>query len=458
MKNDTIVAPATPWGVGAIGIIRLSGREAIPIASRLFRARSGRKVEEFPAFRFFLGDLWDPVHNTILDEALCVVMRAPHSYTREDVVEFHLHGGPLVLRKVLDLCLQEGARMAKPGEFTERAFLNGRIDLLQAEAVAEIIRAQSEKALALLVRNLKGEWGKKIRSWQERILLLQAHIQASCDFLDVSLPNVEAFVRDSILALRENMAQELEKSYRAQPLQEGFLVVITGKPNVGKSSLLNTILGKERAIVTPFPGTTRDALEEVVILRGFPVRFVDTAGFRDSTDLVERLGVGKTREYLQDADLVIVLFDRSRPLGPEDQEIACIARKKPHLLVFNKSDLPAVLSKEEIHRFYPQEEILGISSLTGEGKELLLERIIQKFQAQVGPEDNLTFMSVYQREKLQVVLRLLVELDVEIEQGIPLDIIGLRLEEILQEMKKVTGENVDAQLLETIFSRFCVGK
>ncbi|MGC8779039.1 MAG: tRNA uridine-5-carboxymethylaminomethyl(34) synthesis GTPase MnmE, partial [Candidatus Caldatribacteriaceae bacterium] len=458
LKNDTIVAPATPLGVGAIGIIRMSGREAISIASRLFRARSGKKVEDFSSFRLYLGNLVDPGKNFPLDEALCVVMRAPRSYTREDVVEFHLHGGPLVLRQVVDLCLREGARMAKPGEFTERAFLNGRLDLLQAEAVAEVVRARSEKALELSLRALKGEWGRKIRTWEERLLSLQAHIQVSCDFPEEPIPDIGAFIREEVLALKRTIEREIEGSERAQVLQEGFLVVITGKPNVGKSSLLNIMVGRERALVTPVPGTTRDAIEEVVLLEGLPIRFVDTAGIRASSDLVEQMGVERTQEYLREADLLIVLFDRSGPLEEEDRDIARITREKPHIVVLNKSDLPPAMPKAEIHRFYPAEDILEISALTGEGKEVLAGKIVEKLQAMIGPEDSLVLMSTHQREKLRRIVHLLAEAGQEIEQGISLDVIGLRVDEMLQEMKRITGEDIDAKLLETIFSRFCLGK
>lgn len=458
MKNDTIAALATPLGIGAIGIVRMSGREAIRIASRLFRARSKKPVEDFVPFRLYLGDLVDPQDGVPFDEALCVIMRSPRSYTREDMVEFHLHGGPLVVRKTLQLCLQEGARPAEPGEFTKRAFLNGRMDLLQAQAVAELVRAQSEKALHLSLRALKGEWGAKIRSWKECLLLLQAHIQVSCDFPDQAIPDMETFVKESLRALQTTIEQEIRGSEKAQVLQDGFLVVIVGKPNVGKSSLLNMMVGKNRAIVTPIPGTTRDAIEEVLLLEGLPVRFVDTAGIRTHADPVEQIGMEKTREYLQDADLVVVLFDRSRPLEKEDEEIAQILRNKPHIVVFNKSDLPPALHKEEIHRFYPAEDVLEISALTGEGKETLITRIVEKLQAQIGPEEYLSLIGVHQREKLRNIVRTLAVINHDIDEGRSLDVIGLQIEEILHELGQITGENVDAELLEAIFTRFCVGK
>ena len=458
MRGDTIVALATPLGVGAIGIVRLSGREAISIASRLFRARSGKCIEEFKSFRMYLGEIVDPETKQAFDEALCVVMRAPKSYTREDVVEFHLHGGPLVVRKALEVCLREGARLARPGEFTERAFLNGRIDLTQAEAVASIVRASSEKVLELSLRHLAGAFGGKVRAWQERLLLVEAHLEASCDFPDVSLENVGDFVQRELWALSSDIEEELRKSERLRPLEEGMLVVIVGKPNVGKSSLLNLLVGKERAIVTPFPGTTRDAIEEFVLLEGLPFRFVDTAGMRRSDDPVERVGVERARAYLGRADYVIAVFDRSRPLEEEDTELAGLVRSRPHLVVLNKSDLPPRLSLEELQKLYPDEPILEISAFTGEGKEMLLEAIVRYFQDCLGPEEDLSLLTARQKEELRKILEICREALRALESSVTLDVVSILLSEALAGMKRLTGENIDEKLLETLFSHFCVGK
>ncbi|MGQ9622535.1 MAG: tRNA uridine-5-carboxymethylaminomethyl(34) synthesis GTPase MnmE [Candidatus Caldatribacteriaceae bacterium] len=458
MRDDTIVASATPLGVGAIGIVRLSGREAISIASRLFRARSGKRVEDFASFKMHLGEIVDPETGRVFDEALCVVMRAPRSYTREDVVEFHLHGGPLVVRKALEACLREGARLARPGEFTERAFLNGRIDLTQAEAVASIVRASSEKVLELSLRHLAGAFGGKVRAWQERLLLIEAHIEASCDFPDVLLENVGDFVRKELSALSLDIEEELRKSERLKPLEEGMLVVIVGKPNVGKSSLLNLLVGKERAIVTPFPGTTRDAIEEFVLLEGLPFRFVDTAGMRRSDDPVEKIGVERSRTYLERADYVIAVFDRSRPLEEEDTELAELVRSHPHLVVLNKSDLPPRLSLEELKELYPDEPILEISALTGEGKETLLETVVRYFQDRLGPEEDLSLLTTRQKEELRKTLEICREALEALKGCATLDVVSVLLSEALAEMKRLTGENIDERLLETLFSHFCIGK
>lgn len=457
-RDDTIVAIATPPGVGAIGIVRLSGRDAIPIASRLFRARSGKRVEDFRSFRMYLGEVVDPETERPFDEALCVVMRAPKSYTREDMVELHLHGGPLVVRKALEVCLQEGARLARPGEFTERAFLNGRIDLLQAEAVATLVRARSEKVLELSLRHLKGAFGGKVKEWERRLILLEAHIEASCDFLDVSGEWGEGDIRREIASLAEDIATELARSKRLKPLEEGMLVVIAGKPNVGKSSLLNLLVGKDRAIVTPFPGTTRDAIEEFVLLEGFPFRFVDTAGIRESDDPVERMGVERAKSYLERADCVLIVFDRSQPLDDDDLELAELVRSRPHFVVLNKSDLPPVLTREDVETLYPGEPILEVSALTGEGREPLCAALVDYAQRTIGPEEDVSLLTVRQREELEGILEVLREAQRAQEEGAPLDVLGILLGEALAGMQRLTGAQVDEKLLETIFSHFCIGK
>ncbi len=458
--DDTIVAPATPLGVGAIGIVRMSGRRAIEIATRLFVPRSKSGVENFVSHRLYLGDIRDPQAEEMVDEAFLVVMRAPHSYTREDVVEFQLHGGPVVIQKVLQLVLQEGARMAEPGEFTRRAFVNGRIDLSQAEAVAEIIQARSEKALSLALRSLKGERGRKIRSWQDRLVNIVALIQARCDFLDFDneeeLP-LEAIDKE-LTGLRAEIERELACGDRHRILQEGALVAIVGKPNVGKSSLFNAMVGWERAIVTPFSGTTRDALEENILVDGLLLRLVDTAGMREGRDPVEWMGVQKAQEYFEQADLVIVVLDQSIPLEQEDEWLAEKVKDKPHFVVLNKSDLSSRLEKRDILQLYPGEEILEVSALQGEGIETLLEQVGKRIRAEMSPEDQTILVNARQREELKKVLLSLTCAHHSLKKGASLDVIGLSLEEALREMEGILGTGVSEKVLDVIFSQFCLGK
>jgi len=457
LVSDTIVAPATPLGVGAIGIVRMSGREAAEIASRLFVSRCGRAVEDFVSHRLYLGDVFDPQTQEIVDEALLVVMRAPHSYTREDVVEFQLHGGPVVIQKVLQLILREGARLAEPGEFTRRAFLNGRIDLSQAEAVAGIVKARSEKALSLSLRNLKGEWGRKIRSWEDRLLSILALIHAHCDFLDEEELPLEAMEKE-LASLIGEIEKELSSGEHLKLAQEGALVAIVGKPNVGKSSLFNAIVGWDRAIVTPFPGTTRDALEENILVDGLLLRLVDTAGMREGRDPVELVGVQKAEEYLEQADFVVVVLDQSIPLEKEDEVLAEKVRNKPHFVVLNKSDLFPQLNKSDVSLLYPGEEILEVSALQGEGIEKLLRKIGERIKAEIGPEDQTILITARQREGLKKALLSLVQARDSLREGMSLDVLGLDLEEALREMGRILGTQADKELLNTIFSQFCLGK
>ncbi|MDI3542565.1 MAG: tRNA modification GTPase [Candidatus Atribacteria bacterium] len=458
MVDDTIVAPATPLGVGAIGIVRISGVEAVKIASRLFIPRRKSAVKDFVSHRLYLGDVFNPQTQEIVDEALLVVMRAPHSYTREDVVEFQLHGGPVVVQKVLELLLQEGARLAEPGEFTRRAFLNGRLDLSQAEAVAEIIKARSEKALSLSLRHLKGEWGRKIRSWESRLLNVLALVQARCDFWDEGEGLPLETIGKELSCLVGEIKEELLYSERLKLVQEGALVAVVGKPNVGKSSLFNAIVGWDRAIVTPFPGTTRDALEENILVDGLLFRLVDTAGMREGCDPIESIGVQKAEAYFEEADLVIVVLDQSIPLEKEDEMLAGKVKNKPHFIVLNKSDLPPCLDRTDISRLYPGEEVIEVSALQGEGIDRLLTKIGERIRGEMSPEDQMVLITARQKGELNKVLSLLAEARDNLQSGVSLDVLGLNLEEALREMGRILGAQVDKELLDTIFSQFCLGK
>lgn len=456
--EDTIAAIATPSGLGAIGIVRMSGSQAIPIATSIFRPRCEKKLEELRSFRFYLGKIVDPCKNKVLDEAFIVIMRAPRSYTREDVVEFQVHGGPLILRKVLELCLQYGARLARPGEFTLRAFLNGRIDLAQAEAVAQMVQARSEKALSAFYRNLSGQLSQKVKGWQDKLLLCQAYIQAFCDFADAVENSAERLVSKELEILERELAGELQKSKRFAIFQDGILVVIAGKPNVGKSSLFNLICGEERAIVTPIPGTTRDVLEVSLTIDGIPFRFVDTAGFRSSQDLIEKIGLEKAEEFLEKANLVVLVFDMGQPLEGEDFALAEKVAHKRRILVLNKSDLPSRTSKEDLSRLCPGEEILEVSVLHRKGIERFFEALVNAAQLNIDLEENPLLITQRQSEILEQVLKTVQDARKALKQGLSIDVVGILLEEGMQGLRRFTGEDLDQKLLDAIFSNFCVGK
>jgi len=445
--------------VGAVGIVKLSGNDSIEIASKVCRLRSGKEIKKLHSFKLALCDVIDN-NNKALDEGLVVLMREPFSYTRENVVEIQVHSSPLIIQKIIQICIIKGARLAEPGEFTKRAFLNGRISLNQAESVAEIVKVQSEKALYSLYQNLRGMFGEKITEWQKGLALIQAKIQVECDFSDrIGATDLQITFAKEINTIRQNIRQQYDRSKKFQNLQNGLLVVICGKPNVGKSSLLNAIIGKERSIVTPIPGTTRDAIEELFLIEGFPFRFVDTAGIRESQSYIEKIGIDKTKKYLEEAHLVIVLFDQSQEINREDYTLVDLVRKKPHIIVLNKSDLTSKIEKKDVNELYPQEKIIKISALSGKGIDRLLDQIIEKVQLIKDnyDEDYLAF-NLRQQNELFKASTFLEQAQKSLEEGFPIDVVSIDIDEALRCLKRINGEDIDKKVVDSIFNNFCVGK
>ena len=361
MAEDTISAIVTAPGEAGVGIVRVSGPLAQHVGEALFCSASGRKLAELPSHYASYGKVVNPVDGAMVDEVLLLVMRAPHSYTREDVVEIQCHGSHVSLRRILALTLSCGARLAEPGEFTKRAFLNGRLDLTQAEAVMDVIRAKTEASLRLAVRHLEGGLAAAIRAERERLLALIAHIEALLDYPEEEIEEVSAQQAADGAALAAAKLQHLlDTADQGKVLREGLATVILGKPNVGKSSLLNALVRTQRAIVTDVPGTTRDVIEEYVNLRGVPLRIIDTAGIRETEDIVEKLGVERSRQMLEEADLVLVLLDTSRPLSTEDKEVLTLLGAQKSLVLLNKSDLPPLWGEEEIRTLAPGQQVLRI--------------------------------------------------------------------------------------------------
>jgi len=457
--SETIVAASTPLGVGAIGIVKLSGKDSIDVASKVCRLRSGREIKKQPNFKLALCDIID-ANGKALDEGLVVLMRGPFSYTREDVVEIQVHSSPLIIQKIIQLCIIKGARLAEPGEFTKRAFLNGRLSLNQAESIAEIVKAQSEKALYSLYQNLRGIFGEKINEWQKSLVFIQASIQVECDFSDrIDASDIQNTIVNEINAVCQNIKKQYDRSKKFQNIKNGLLIVICGKPNVGKSSLLNAIIGKDRAIVTPIPGTTRDAIEELYLIEGLPFRFVDTAGIHESQNDIEKIGIEKTKKYLEEAHLVIVTFDRSQELESEDYKIVDLVRKKPHILVLNKSDLTSKIEKKEINQLYPGEKIIEISALSGKGIDRLMDIIIEEVKKIKDnyDEDYLAINLRQQNELLKASLYL-EQARKSLEEGVPIDVVSIDIDAALRCLKRINGEDIDEKILDTIFKNFCIGK
>ncbi|HPT83076.1 MAG TPA: tRNA uridine-5-carboxymethylaminomethyl(34) synthesis GTPase MnmE [Limnochordia bacterium] len=461
MGEDTIAAVATPLGEGGIGIIRLSGPQALAIADEMFRRKDGQNLLAQPTYTLRYGKVVDPKTGRQLDEAIVLVMRAPHSYTAEDVVEIQCHGGVVVIREVLNLALELGARLAEPGEFTKRAFLNGRLDLAQAEAVLDLIQAQTRQGLEVAVDQLEGSLSRRIGQIRERLYDLAVRIEASIDFPEDDLPDVElAWVERGLRDAVAHTEELLATADEGKILREGLKTVITGKPNVGKSSLLNTLLNENRALVTDIPGTTRDTIEEVVNLRGVALRLIDTAGIRESSDLVERLGVERSLQLLQEADLVLHVLDRSEGLSPEDFQILELTRDMRRIVLVNKTDLPPAWDLAELGEL--DAPLLEMSLLKEPGRvvtalsETILGLLGERVHSSAGSRALVT--RARHKQALQQAKKGLEEALNTLLAGLPLDLVAVDLYHALEALGEITGETVRENVLDRIFAEFCIGK
>ncbi|MCS7278961.1 MAG: tRNA uridine-5-carboxymethylaminomethyl(34) synthesis GTPase MnmE [Thermodesulfobacteriaceae bacterium] len=459
--KDTIAAIATPLGRGAIGIIKISGDLSLEILKTLFRPN--QPISEIRPRYLYYGHIVDPKTEKVIDEVLVAYMKKPYSYTREEVVEIYAHSGAVVLKKILELVLLSGARLAEPGEFTLRAFLNGRIDLSQAEAVEELISAKSELALNLALNNLLGKFSEKVQFLRSQLLEVLAQVESAIDFPeeDIEIMNppelIQKIERDILPTIEFFIANYKQgKIYR-----EGINLVIAGKPNVGKSSLMNALLREERAIVTPIPGTTRDFLEEPALLNGIPVKLIDTAGLRETEDLVEKIGVERAKEKLKEADLVLLLVDVGFKPTSEDLKIYEEVKSYPHLVVLNKIDLePNYTSDWQEFFRIKGEEFLEISALKGTNLERLTQRIVEKILGEDGvgqvPEVVPNLRQKVALEKAKEFLENAIE---ELRGKNPLpELIAVELRGALSSLSEIVGEVTTEEILTQIFSTFCIGK
>jgi tRNA modification GTPase len=453
--GDTIAAISTPLGEAGIGIVRLSGPEAEAIARRLFRP--GRPRAHWQSHRLYLGHLLD-AQGRVLDEVLLTLMRAPHTYTREDVVEIHCHSGYAVLRAILGATLALGARPARPGEFTLRAFLAGRLDLSQAEAVLEVIQARTEASLRVAASHLAGGLGRRLGGLRGALIATLARVEAALDFPEEAAELSPEDLREE-LASPQGELEDLLATYRqGRLLREGLGVVLAGRPNVGKSSLLNRLLDADRAIVTDIPGTTRDVIEESITLAGVALRLSDTAGLREARDRVEELGVARSQERLAQADLVLYLVDGSDPLQAEDVQVLEDLAARPALVVVNKSDLPRKLAIEELRRASPH-ALVEISALTGEGLDELKQMLVDlALEGGLRTDGDL----VTQTRHYELLVRTREALDRGREllgrPSPPWELMALEVKEALAALGEITGEEVGDAVLDHIFSQFCLGK
>lgn len=458
MFNDTIATISTPIGEGGIGIVRLSGRDAIEIAGRLFISPKGKRLSQVRSHTIHYGFIRDPLTGERIDEVLLSVMKAPYTYTREDIVEINCHGGFIPLKRTLELLIREGARLAEPGEFTKRAFLNGRIDLAQAEAVADLIRAKTETSQRLALEQLRGGLSEKIVMHRDRLIDLCAHIEAYIDFPEEDIEPAETEGLDSALSSIIDELSALSLTYEeGRFFREGVRVAIVGKPNVGKSSLLNALLKKDRAIVTELPGTTRDVIEELLNIKGLLVRIMDTAGIRESHDMAEIEGVKRSLQAIDEADLVIILIDGSREISNEDLYILEEVRKrgKRFILGINKSDL----------KMFPfsfnmlSELTLPMSAKTGQGLEELKDAIVD-LTVRKGIEGSGGVMITNLRHKVAIdnAISALRRASIDLKDSQPYEIVAISLREALDHLGEIVGAVTTEDILNRIFSEFCIGK
>ncbi len=457
-NQDTIAAISTASAPSGIGIVRISGKEAIPVAAGIFRAASGKPLSGAKSHTIQYGHI--EAGGTILDEVLVSVFRAPKTYTREDLVEINCHGGTLVMQRVLEAVLNAGARMAEPGEFTKRAFLNGRIDLTQAEAVMDLIGSENRMAADSALSHLGGAMRRKIVSLREKILYETAYIEAALDDpehydLPGSGPELEKKLREVLGEIRHL----LDSADEGRIVREGIAVVILGQPNVGKSTLLNLLSGEERAIVTEIAGTTRDVLEDHVMMNGIPLRVMDTAGLRETDDTIEQIGVERARACAGRADLILYLIDGTGPLSETDRNNLRDLTGKKVILIRNKTDLEEAVSDEELHALLPDAPYVRMSAAEGTGQAELSGKIREMFlKGEVRQSEEVYITNIRHREALAAAAESLACTLQAIADGMPEDLYTVDMMDAYAALGRIIGEDVDEDLINEVFEKFCMGK
>ena len=457
-QTETIAAIATAMNNSGIGIIRISGEDAFSVIRKIFRPAKEKDMDTVASHTVHYGTIMDG--ERIVDEVLVLIMRAPHTYTREDTVEIDCHGGMYVLNKTLELVLKNGARAAEPGEFTKRAFLNGRIDLSQAEAVIDVINAENDFALKSAMTQLKGSVSEKVR--KERALLLSqiAYIEAALDDPEhIEMAGYGSTLLPILSECREDIRQLLENADDGRIMKEGIRTVILGKPNVGKSSLLNALLGQERAIVTDIAGTTRDALEESLRIHDVTLNVIDTAGIRNTEDVIEKIGVDKAKEYAKEADLIVFVVDTSRPLDEDDYEILQIIRDKKVIALFNKQDLAVAADLKTLKEELGQIPVIETSIVENTGLDQFVSTVREMFyKKEINFNDQVYITNARQKSALAAAEDALTKAMDSINMGMSEDFFTIDMMEAYTQLGLLIGETVEDDLADEIFSRFCMGK
>ena len=460
MNTDTIAAIATAMSNSGIGIIRVSGNESIEIVDHVFRnSKKENSLKRYKSHTIHYGFIYD--ENKILDEVMVSVFKSPHSFTTEDTVEINCHGGILVLQKILELLIKNGARLAEPGEFTKRAFLNGRIDLSEAEAVMDVISSQNEMALQSSVKQLQGSVSDKVKELRSEIIYEIAFIESALDDPEhISLDGFTEKLENKIEFLSSSVDKLLSTAENGKMIREGIRTVIVGKPNAGKSSLLNLLAGEEKAIVTEIAGTTRDIIEENINLKGIHLHIIDPAGIRKSDDVVEQIGVEKAKKYTADADLVIYVIDSSVPLDQNDYDIMEMIREKKCIILFNKTDMESLVSFDDLKDKTDDSHIMiKISAKENKGIDDF-EKAVEKmfFQGKIRENDEVMITNMRHKEALLEVKESLLQVKKSLDAGMPEDFYSIDLMSAYQSLGRIIGEETSEDLVNEIFSKFCMGK
>lgn len=461
-QGDLISAIATAPGESGIGIVRLSGEGAVTLAEKCFIPFGAKKLIDMKPRQAVYGEIRNE-NGELIDEAICIVMKGPKSYTCEDVVELQCHGGSIALREVLELTYRLGARAAERGEFTKRAFLNGRLDLSQAQAVMDVIQAPTKASLKMAAGHLSGRFSGKINKMRHEILGIIAHLEASIDFPEDDIEDVAiGEASQKVSELRGKIADMLKSAHAGKILREGIKTAIIGKPNAGKSSIMNLLLREERAIVTEVAGTTRDSIEETVNIGGVPLVLIDTAGIRETADVVEKIGVERSKEYIARATLILAVFDSSRELTDEDREIAALLQDSNVMVLLNKSDLAQVTTEDMLRGMFSDKkdlQVITISAASGNGLEKLEKAIVDMVYDGMTQDGEDSFVSdARQAELLRQAGEFLATAAETIEMGMGEDFIVIDLRSAWEKLGEIIGETVSEDIIDEIFSRFCIGK
>ena len=457
--EDTIVAISTPYGSGGIGVIRISGKDAFNIASQVFKGK--KSFDDIKSHTINYGKIVNVFTNEVMDEVLLSKMKAPNTFTREDIIEINTHGSQIVLKNILELITKLGARIAKPGEFTKRAFLNGRIDLSQAEAVMDLINSKTDDSQKAAISQLEGKLSQKLSTIRQKLIELIAHIEVTVDYPEYDIDDVtQKEIKDSLISVKGALCDIINTYEKGRILRDGISMVIVGKPNVGKSSLLNGLSGKNKAIVTDIPGTTRDIIEEYINFAGIAIKLIDTAGIRDTLDVVEKIGVEKSKQEVETADLVVFLADAQSGLQKEDCDILKSIKDKNIVILLNKIDLVSdtLYIKQQI-KDVVNADIIEVSVLNDIGLNKFEEYIKDKFlSGEINQNSQVILTNIRHKNLLESAKNNVDNAILANDSGMPLDMITIDIKEAAYNIGEVTGESVNELVLHEIFSRFCVGK